>query len=304
MMSKIKSALFDLSYGVVAIILSASSLLIKPLSESGFEYLFFGLSAIVFPTATWLRIRRTLIPLPATFLLINGCLIVFYWWVSIQASSHISKLALPLSIILTGSFLCIIVSRHTSNLSSLFSYTWTVLTILVPAFIVVSFVPDVMGRMLTNEVHEQAPGVIFYLDDGSTTSVYMEEGKVFVLNFWGIWCRPCIRELPELNRAASLFHDNSDVQFIAVHSSPGQEMRGKVDNFVKELGLTIPIAYDVDLSAKKAFEVHGLPTTIIIDTHGVIRYRRIGYSATANYDKWIVKTVNQLTETKRGISSK
>ncbi len=39
------------------------------------------------------------------------------------------------------------------------------------------------------------------------------KGKVVVINLWGTWCKPCIEEMPELNKLVEKFKDENIVFF-------------------------------------------------------------------------------------------
>ncbi len=108
-------------------------------------------------------------------------------------------------------------------------------------------------------------------------------GKPTIINFWATWCPPCRRELPALQAVYSARSD--EIGFIAVDVKEGV---GMVEAFVKELGLTFPIALDEDGSISNiAYEVRGLPTTIFVDANGVVAARHIGPLDEALIDSYL-----------------
>lgn len=96
-------------------------------------------------------------------------------------------------------------------------------------------------------------------------------GKPYVLNFWATWCPPCRDEFPELNQFASAH--TADIQFYAINM---QESGEQVSGFLKSNGYALPVLLDQDGSIGRTFRIRTLPTTIVVDSQGVIRYRKSG----------------------------
>lgn len=96
-------------------------------------------------------------------------------------------------------------------------------------------------------------------------------GKIMVINFGATWCPPCREEMPELDSFAQA--NQEKVDFYAVNL---QESKGKVSQFVNENGYTMPVLLDEDGVVAKTFKVTAIPTTIIVNKHGMIKYRKSG----------------------------
>jgi thiol-disulfide isomerase/thioredoxin len=96
--------------------------------------------------------------------------------------------------------------------------------------------------------------------------------EVVVLSFFATSCVPCRKELPELQRLSRVF-EGQHVQWrlVAVGDRPDSAR-----SYVAELGLRLPVLVD---RHKKVFERYGagLPTLVVIDGDGIIRYLRTGY---------------------------
>lgn len=52
---------------------------------------------------------------------------------------------------------------------------------------------------------------------GETVNPAKNDGKITVINFWGVWCPYCLNEMSDLDRIASEYKD--DVRVIAIHTS-------------------------------------------------------------------------------------
>ena len=99
-------------------------------------------------------------------------------------------------------------------------------------------------------------------------------GKVVVLEFWDTQCEPCVAAIPHLNKLVEEFRQKP-VVFLSV--SGGNEDR--VRNFLKRCPISGWVALDAPLiPTQSAFDVHGIPHTVIVNAAG--RIAAITYPAT------------------------
>lgn len=136
-----------------------------------------------------------------------------------------------------------------------------------------------VNRSNDGQAKEQASGVmvgdkipefaLFGLDGEKVT--IGKENKVVVLNFWATWCPPCRAEFPELVGFSQ--KNNTKVQFYSINL---QENKEKVLSFFKQENYSLPVLLDEDGKVAKMFRVTAIPTTLIIDAQGIIRYRKSG----------------------------
>jgi cytochrome c biogenesis protein CcmG, thiol:disulfide interchange protein DsbE len=96
-----------------------------------------------------------------------------------------------------------------------------------------------------------------------------------VLDFWATWCRPCLAELPELEALFQKYRERG-LTVVAV-SLDGPRNFAKVRPFASKLGLTFPIAVDEDGRMQQLYQVRAMPTTVVIDTAGMIVAVHEGY---------------------------
>lgn len=108
--------------------------------------------------------------------------------------------------------------------------------------------------------------------NGETYSSVQTQNKVSVLVYWATWCAPCRKEFPVLIGLRNEF-DNENLEIIGISvDDAGKDL----DSFVNEHGLNYTIVRDSN-SLKKAFgPIKYIPTIIIIDKAGKIRYRHTG----------------------------
>ena len=111
--------------------------------------------------------------------------------------------------------------------------------------------------------------------DGSTVRLSDYRGKVVLLNFWYTGCAPCREETPAL-QAANRELAGQGLQIIGVNvrlnERAGPDGEADIRKFVDEFGVTYPIALDVESKADRAYQIYVLPTSVMIDRDGQIRY--------------------------------
>ena len=103
-----------------------------------------------------------------------------------------------------------------------------------------------------------------------------ESGKITVINFWGTWCTPCVKELPYFEQIATEYKD--DVTVVAIHSSGSKETS---PNYVKEYYSDSDIIFANDIpdetdtfNGEYYLNLGGsgtYPYTVIIDENGIIQ---------------------------------
>ncbi len=107
-------------------------------------------------------------------------------------------------------------------------------------------------------------------DLGGNAVAVPAPGRVTVVNFWATWCPPCREEMPELQKFAAA---NPAVAFYAVNI---QEPAAKVQAFLNQQGYTMPVLLDAGGNVAQTYRVTAIPTTVVVDKDGVIKFRRTG----------------------------
>lgn len=121
-------------------------------------------------------------------------------------------------------------------------------------------------------VGQTAPSFELTLRDGSSWKLDDQRGKIVVLAFWASWCGPCRNELPEMSALAA---ERSDVVFVAVNVD---RHKAEAEKFLRQVQVTMPIAWDPDALALGEYNVMSMPTTFVIDKNGIVVKKKVGYS--------------------------
>ena len=112
------------------------------------------------------------------------------------------------------------------------------------------------------------------------------KGKVIVLNFWFVECKPCVMEIPELNEISKLFKKD-DIIFLGLATNQKKQLI----KFLK----TTPFYYKIVPESQQTaqlFNVSGYPTSIIINKEGIIQYVSLGVGP--NNTERLTEEINKL----------
>ncbi len=109
--------------------------------------------------------------------------------------------------------------------------------------------------------------------DGKMISSENLKGNVVVLNFWGIYCKPCVQEIPDLNKMVNEFETNY-VYFIGITGDSEKEL----NDFLKSHPFDYKICPTSDYKnlAIKFNDFPAVPIHFIINKDWKIVYRFIG----------------------------
>jgi thiol-disulfide isomerase/thioredoxin len=119
----------------------------------------------------------------------------------------------------------------------------------------------------------EAPG--FSLPDASGNEVSLDDfaGDVVLLNFWASWCGPCRAEMPLLDQLSDRY---GDLGFTMLGINV-EEDSALADRFLEGTPVDFPILYDRANSVSQLYDVVAMPTTVILDRQGTVRFVHHGY---------------------------
>jgi peroxiredoxin len=121
---------------------------------------------------------------------------------------------------------------------------------------------------------------------GKTHLLSELKGKVVVLNFWFVECKPCIMEMPELNELVEEFKEKNIV-FLAIALNDKNQLK----KFLKTTDFNYKVVANGQTSAD-SYGVKGFPTNVIIDQNGIIHYVSTGIGP--NNKESLQKAINEL----------
>ncbi len=147
--------------------------------------------------------------------------------------------------------------------------TFVIATRLFPDWLVEDRIAAVQRRKATG-IGQPAPelSVKRWIHTANPLSLDALRGKVVLIDFWGLWCMPCVSEIPQTTNLVKKLQ-KSGLVTLAVHTDRESE---KLDAFLRKAPFPVPIGVDTG-ETERLYSVNAWPTYILVDKKGQIRYR-------------------------------
>jgi cytochrome c biogenesis protein CcmG/thiol:disulfide interchange protein DsbE len=110
-------------------------------------------------------------------------------------------------------------------------------------------------------------------------SLAQQSGKVVLIDFWATWCGPCHDSFPVFQRLANKFGQKMAVIGISVDDDPAG-----IPGFAEETGAKFQLAWDDGQVATKSYGPTTMPTTFVVDQHGIVRFVHAGFRADEEHE--------------------
>lgn len=113
--------------------------------------------------------------------------------------------------------------------------------------------------------------------EGKTVRLSDYKGKTVVLNFWATWCPPCKKEMPDFDLLDKELKKTNDAVLLAVNMTDGKrDTKSKVESFIKNNNYGMRVLLDTEGKAAKLYDIRWLPTTVVVDGKGILRWQVFG----------------------------
>ncbi len=125
-------------------------------------------------------------------------------------------------------------------------------------------------------INSPAPDFNIQTTDEKTVKLSDLKGKVLLLDFWAIWCGPCIANLPGIRKIYSQ-HQRTEFEIIGISLDGGETSKSTVDdvrNFVAKQQMPWLIAFDNrgwDNAVAQIYNITNIPIHVVIDKKGSVR---------------------------------
>lgn len=108
--------------------------------------------------------------------------------------------------------------------------------------------------------------------DGKPYDLAARRGKWVVVNFWATWCKPCIKEMPDLS-ALDAMREHIEVVGLAYDDSEPADIRAFLEKHPVVYPIVIVDPYDPPASFATP---RGLPTTYLVAPDGRVAKKFLG----------------------------
>ena len=123
------------------------------------------------------------------------------------------------------------------------------------------------------QTYPSAPNFTLLDIHGKMFSLNDFRGKIVIIDFMGVTCKPCKDQVVELSRVHSTYSDKVEILSLSVYGGKG--MNEELQFFASDYNVKWRMAIDV-VGAAFNYKVKFIPTTIIIDQNSSVRYRHEG----------------------------
>jgi peroxiredoxin len=120
-----------------------------------------------------------------------------------------------------------------------------------------------------------APDFTLRGSDGRNVRLDELRGQVVLVNFWATWCGPCREEMPRLDTLYQKYRKSGFVLLgVNVDDDPHTALATAA-----RLNVSFPVLLDTDKKVSKLYDLNTMPSTIVIDRDGKMRFLHRGYRA-------------------------
>jgi len=172
----------------------------------------------------------------------------------------------------------------------------------VTAFAFASCGADAKEAETTIKEEETTPRVelcddfTVYTKDGEEITLHERIGdKPIIVNLWGVWCNPCVSELPAFQAMFEKYGESID--FMMIHSDGGYKVKdSEIEDLLSANSYTFPVYLDRDYSVSTAYSITGFPTTLLITAEGELLEKHTGMMSAEELEEKILELTTDPAE--------
>jgi thiol-disulfide isomerase/thioredoxin len=126
---------------------------------------------------------------------------------------------------------------------------------------------------------------------GPVLDLSNQEGKVVYVDFWASWCAPCKASFSYMNDLKAQYPE-TDFHIVLINLD---QKPARAERFLRGVTAPVPSLYDPKGKIARQYKVSAMPTSVLIDRKGNIRYIHDGFhpEKTKEYSKHIEELLNE-----------
>jgi peroxiredoxin len=129
------------------------------------------------------------------------------------------------------------------------------------------------GTAFAGDAGGPAPSFTLAALSGQQAALSQYKGQVVMVNFWATWCGPCQQEMPLLDQ---MYKKYKPAGFTLIGVNVDKEAPAVKDLMARK-PVSFPVLLDPANQVSKAYHVDEMPSSVLIDRKGEIRYIHRGY---------------------------
>ncbi len=144
---------------------------------------------------------------------------------------------------------------------------------------------------MAEEISGPAPNFTLKSRSGENLKLSEYRGEVVMINFWASWCGPCRQEMPLLEQ---LYTRYSPLGFTILGINVEEDSK-LAEKLLEEIPVNFPILFDTENAVSEKYNVVAMPSTIMVDRDGNMRYLHLGYMPgyEVDYEKQIKELIRE-----------
>lgn len=149
----------------------------------------------------------------------------------------------------------------------------------------------IAGSAALCQANDAAPDFTLKSTQGDNLRLSEHRGEVLLVNFWASWCGPCRQEMPLLDALQQRYGDLG-FSVVGVNVDKDSALANKL---LKDIPVSFPVLLDNTGSVSASYNVSAMPTTVLIDRDGNMRYLHKGYKPgyEQDYEKQIKELIRE-----------
>ena len=128
---------------------------------------------------------------------------------------------------------------------------------------------DKDGQIVTTIIESETDKIKLTDLDSKAIDLNQYKGKTIFINFWATWCKPCLQEMPSIQKAQELLKNENIVFLFA-----SDEVVEQIEKF--KTNHQYPFHY-VRAENMEALNIMALPTTYIFNPEGKLVFSEMGF---------------------------